>query len=47
MPKSPTELSLREILDRYSGDKELLKVILEAKCLEDKVKQTLHIILRY
>ncbi|KXN73779.1 hypothetical protein CONCODRAFT_77169 [Conidiobolus coronatus NRRL 28638] len=36
MPKSPTELSLREILDRYSGDKELLKVILEAKCLEDK-----------
>jgi hypothetical protein len=33
------ELSVREILDRYNEDPELLKYILTAKSEEDKVKK--------
>ncbi|CEG84450.1 hypothetical protein RMATCC62417_18252 [Rhizopus microsporus] len=36
-PNSSPEISVREILDRYSDDPELLKYILTAKSEEDKV----------
>jgi hypothetical protein len=40
-PNSPTEISVKQILDKYSHDPEILKHALMAKSEEDKVTKQL------